>query len=383
MKTPCIAVSGLHRGENPQPGAGIIRSLRRVYPEAEFVGLVYDIQESGIYAAGGPDHVQLMPYPNAGQEAFLERIDALLAEAAIDILIPSLDAEIELLVHLADELEERCIRTCLPSREALRRRAKAFLPELAKTCGIAIPETRVAHDMYAVRAMLNSLEFPLMVKGAYYDARRVQNGVQAQYAAAKLFSQWGAPVILQRCVAGPEFNVLGLGDGLGGVSGLCSIRKTAVSEAGKGLGGIVIEDETLTKLVRRLIGELRWNGPFEVELIRDEAAGRYVLIEINPRFPAWIDFPSQIGANFPAALVRRLLGETPGEPLPPCAPGTFFLRHQIEVIGEVSRYGELLDQEGRAGAGQARSLYEIPIHLSHESTILSSAAGPAPRVGTV
>ena len=26
---PRIAVSGLHRGENPQPGAGVIRSIRR------------------------------------------------------------------------------------------------------------------------------------------------------------------------------------------------------------------------------------------------------------------------------------------------------------------------------------------------------------------
>ena len=29
---PAIAVSGLHRGENPQPGAAVIASLRRRFP---------------------------------------------------------------------------------------------------------------------------------------------------------------------------------------------------------------------------------------------------------------------------------------------------------------------------------------------------------------
>lgn len=382
MSTPCIAVSGLHRGENPQPGAGILRSLRLVHPDACFVGLVYDIQESGIYAAGGPDHVHLMPYPSAGREALLERLDAIQDETPIDIYIPSLDAEIELLVHLPEELEARGIRACLPDRAMLRRRAKAFLPELAKTCGIAVPETRIAHDLYSLRAAARDLTYPIMVKGAYYDARRVQNAIQAQYAAAKLFSQWGAPVILQQCVPGSEFNVLGLGDGQGGVLGMCSIRKTALSDTGKGLGGIVVDDEPLARLARRLIHELRWTGPFEIELIRDEQAGRYLLIEINPRFPAWIDFPTQIGTNFPAALVQWLLDGSPETPLPPCAPGTFFLRHQIEVVGDVSRYGELLGAEASVRAATS-PLPENSNGFTHEPVILSSPAGPAPRVGAV
>ena len=36
---PAIAVSGLHRGENPQPGAAVIASLRRRFPGLRLVGL--------------------------------------------------------------------------------------------------------------------------------------------------------------------------------------------------------------------------------------------------------------------------------------------------------------------------------------------------------
>jgi carbamoyl-phosphate synthase large subunit len=344
VKNLCIAVSGLHRGENPQPGYGIIRSLRRAFPQAHLIGLVYDVTESGIYAEDGPDEVQLMSYPMAGAGPFLQRIDSLLRKRPIDLLIPSLDAEIELVVHLQRELAERGIRVCLPDADVLRRRAKQSLPELAARCGVHIPKTRVAHDALAAYVAAMQLGLPLMIKGPFYDAKRVYSLPHAQATAAHLLAEWGAPVILQRHVAGPEFNVLGLGDGQGGILGRCSIRKTALSRQGKGLGGITVRDEKLDRLCDRLIGELRWPGPFEIELIYDEALRDYVLIEINPRFPAWIDFPSMLGANFPAALVAFIL-QQPVPPLAACDAGHFYLRHQVEVVGHVDRYADLLQDD--------------------------------------
>ena len=344
MNPLTIAVSGLHRGDNPQPGYGIIRSIRRAYPQARIIGLVYDVMESGIYAEDGPDDVQLMPYPTAGAAAFFQRIDALLKKQPIDILIPSLDAEIEILVHLKSELARRGIRVCLPDIDSLRRRSKQFLPVLAKACGVAVPKTRVAYDVFSAGEAAVQLGYPLMIKGAYYDAKMVYTTPHAQATAAHLLAEWGAPVILQRVITGPEFNVLGIGDGEGGVIAQCSIRKTLLSDKGKGMGGITVSDERLTALCKKLVRELRWNGPFEIELIYDQHLGEYVLIEINPRFPAWVDFPSMIGANFAAALVELILKGSPGRPLAACAPGSFFLRHQIEVVGDISRYAGLLDE---------------------------------------
>jgi carbamoyl-phosphate synthase large subunit len=342
MNPRCIAVSGLHRGENPQPGSGIIRSLRRAWPEVRIVGLVYDVMESGIYVEDGPDEVQLMPYPAAGAIAFFQRLDSVHRKTPIDILIPSLDAEIELLVHLGKELAARSIRVCLPEVQSLRRRAKQFLPLLAETCGVAVPKTRVAHDAVSAYQGAVELGLPLLIKGPYYDAQTVYSLPHAQATAAHLLAEWGSPVILQRRITGTEFNVLGIGDGRGGIVAQCSIRKTVLSDKGKGLGGIVVRDERLDRLCADLIGELRWNGPFEIELIHETSTDRYVLIEINPRFPAWIDFPAMLGANFAAALVERILGAVPVAPLPACRPGAFFLRHQIEVTGDVSRYAGLL-----------------------------------------
>lgn len=74
-----------------------------------------------------------------------------------------------------------------------------------------------------------------------------------------------------QCSTGQEFNALGIGDGEGGIVGLCCIRKTIVSDKGKGLGGITIADKTLDDLCARLIAGLRWRGPFEIEVMLDES----------------------------------------------------------------------------------------------------------------
>ncbi len=341
MKPLCIAVSGLHCGENPQPGSGIIRSLRRAWPGVHIVGLVHDVMESGIYVEDGPDEIQLMPYPAAGAMAFFQRLDVVHKKTPIDVLIPSLDTEIELLVHHQKDFAKRGIRVCLPEAISLRRRAKQFLPQLARNCGVAVPKSRVAHDALAAYDAAVVLGLPLLVKGPYDDARTVYSLPHAQAVAAHLLAEWGTPVILQRRVTGTEFNVLGIGDGQGGIVAQCSIRKTATADKRRGLGGVVVRDSKLDALCEALIRELRWNGPFEIELIQDAIDHRYVLIEINPRFPSWIDFPAMLGANFAAALVERLLESAPAHPLPACQPGAFFLRHQIEVVDDVSRYSGL------------------------------------------
>jgi carbamoyl-phosphate synthase large subunit len=345
MKSSCIAITGLHRGDNPQPGAGIIRSLRRRFPDAHIIGLSYDVMESGIYVEHGPDEAHLMPFPTAGGAALLDRIDTIRKRTPFDLFIPTLDSEIEVYAGLTDKLAQRGIRTCLPSPDVLKRRAKQYLPALADTCGIRVPKTYLASDLNAALQGADEMGFPLVVKGPFYEAKIVQNLPQLSSAVSHLLAEWGHPVILQSLISGSEFNVLGVGDGKGGWFGHCSLRKTQLSDKGKGLSGITVTDPQLSDLCANLIRELKWPGPFEIELIREESTGDYVLIEINPRFPAWVDFPSMLGVNFAALLVDLLQHDCAPEPLPACKAGSFYIRHQIEVVGDINRYAELLKVE--------------------------------------
>ncbi len=163
--------------------------------------------------------------------------------------------------------------------------------------------------------------------------------------AAAILADWGGPLILQEVLDGVEFDVLGLGDGEGGIVGSCAIRKTVVSEKGKALGGVVVRNPDLDLATRVLVRALRWRGPFEMEFIREPNGGEFCLIEINPRFPAWVGFPTMLGANFPAALIDMLLAGTTKRPLDSPEPGQFYLRHQSEVIGDLKRPADGLSEE--------------------------------------
>jgi carbamoyl-phosphate synthase large subunit len=336
-----VAVTGLSRGENPQPGAGIIAGIRAAFPGAFVVGLAYDAMESGIYAAGGPDAVFTMPYPTVGADAYLKRLDEARAAAPFDVFIPTLDSELDLIVNLEEELRARGLKTCLPNKAAFKRRMKDQLTALAAAADVPTPETRTVSNPIQAFGEAVDMGFPLIVKGAYYDAQKVSTPAGLTKAVTSLLAQWGAPVLLQKTITGPEFNALGIGDGTGRIVGLCCIRKTIISSHGKGLGGVTVSDPALRDLCEKLIRELNWRGPFEIEVMKDEAEGHHCLIEINPRFPAWVDFPNRFGINFAAALAQFAATGEPPPPLSEPEPGLFYLRHQVEVLGRMDQLAAL------------------------------------------
>jgi len=65
--------------------------------------------------------------------------------------------------------------------------------------------------------------------------------------------------------------------------------------------------------------------------------------EMNPRFPAWVDFPSSFGVNFPAQIVS-LIAKGTFEPMPDVPHGRFFLRHQTELFGSMDDIAQLMTE---------------------------------------
>ena len=357
MKPIRIAVSGLHRGDNPQPGASIAAAIRQAWPDAFIVGLVYNAFESGVYAADGPDACHAMPYPTAGLAAYLTRLAEVRAATPFDWFIPTLDAEIVMLADAAAELAALGIGVRLPDPAMLASCGKAKLPDLAARCGVASPGTAVARDVGEALEHAETAGYPVFLKGPLYDATLVHHPAALAAAGAAILADWGPPLLVQEPLSGTEFNVMGLGDGAGGLLGSCAVRKLIVSDKGKGNGSVVVRDQRLDELTRRLMAETRWTGPFELEFIRDQRDDEYRLIEINPRFPAWVGFPAQLGTNFPAAWVEWMLTGS-SRPLPVPPPGRFFLRHQIEVIGDMGQVSALLEA--------------MPSSTNHELTTLSN-----------
>lgn len=342
-----VAVTGLHRGDSPQPGASVVSSLRRLYPNLRMVGLSYDPMESAIYSRGSDclDAVYLIPYPGAGIEALRDRLDAILCLERIDCVIPCLDSEISNFTDIRPWLAERGVRSILPSKRAFGRRSKANLYTFCNHLGIPTPATRSAQDVLTLQRFAEKIGYPVYVKGRFYDAHLVNTNAELRAAFDEIAEVWGLPVLVQESVLGEEYDVVGLGDGKGAVTGFCSIRKMLRTSAGKGFAGVVVVDPRIDDLVRRIIRSLRWSGPFEVEFIK--APGKpHALFEMNPRFPAWVDFPSQLSCNLPACLLERLL-DLPETPLSICPPGKMFIRHSLDFLGDISDLAKMASAGAR------------------------------------
>jgi carbamoyl-phosphate synthase large subunit len=237
------------------------------------------------------------------------------------------------------------IKVFLPSAEQLRLRNKDRLTELAELAGIQCPDIKsVTQAGFFYKCQDEGWSYPLVVKGLFYDARIVHNADEAADAFRHIAAEWGYPVLVQKLVKGEEYNLTAVGDGEGNMLGEVMMKKMAVTDKGKAWSGVSIFDKALYDASASLIKAIQWRGPLEVEVIRDKH-GQYQLIEINPRFPAWIYLSVGVERNLPMTLLKLALGEDI-DPFPEPKTGVLFIRHAIENIVTMADFESVVMKGG-------------------------------------
>ncbi len=335
-----IAVTGLNATDSPGPGIAVIRALREgLHRELRIIGLSYDALEPGIYLHQLVDKTYQIPYPTAGSEALNERIHYIHGIEHIDVLIPNFDAELYNFIRISAGLRIMGIHTFLPTLSQLETRDKLHLAAFGKQHGFDVPESRTLFRADDLRKAGDELLYPMVVKGKFYEAEVVHTLEQAQKAFYHLSAKWGTPVIAQQYVKGSELNIAVLGDGEGGVLSAVPMRKLYITDKGKAWAGITIEDEALPELARKFAAATQWRGGCELELMKD-AGGKLFIMEINPRFPAWIYLAAAVGNNQPAALVQLALGEEVAAS-EPCPAGKLFIRYSWDEVIDVKEFQQL------------------------------------------
>lgn len=333
--TGTVAVTGLNATDNPGPGVPVIRALRRSPDFAgRIIGLAYDAMDPGLFLPGLLDGAMLIPYPSAGRDALFARLAHARRRFGVDVLIPTLDSELPALCDHEDVLATLGIGVFLPTRDQYDLRSKARLFELARDHGVPVPRSEVLTDPSRMYSIHDTFTFPIAVKGVFYGARICYSADEAVAAFHEQAAEWGLPIIVQEFVAGEELNVAAIGDGEGGLIGAVPMKKLMLTKQGKGWAGVTIADAPLMDLARQVVGAMKWRGPLELEVIRD-GAGDYHLLEINPRFPAWVDLSAGAGQNLPLACARLAAGETVA-PLPAYRVGAAFVRASVNQLVDIS-----------------------------------------------
>ena len=359
-----VAVTGLNATDNPGPGITVIRSLR-LHPEfnGRVVGLAYDTLDPGIFADDLVDDVFIIPYPSQGPGALEARLRYIHERVGgLDVLFPTLDAELASFIALEPTFRELGIGTFLPTDEQLDMRSKMKLAAFGEKAGITVPKTKVINSVSDLFSIHEQIPYPLLVKGVFYGATLCHSVDEAVHAFHKVVASWGYPVLVQQFVDGDEVNVVALGDGAGGLVGAVAMKKTTITDKGKGWAGIAIKDPKLIEMTKKFTEASSWRGGCEVEVIKDRAGG-YHLVEVNPRFPAWSFLSAGAGMNLPYASMMLAAGREV-EPMTDYKVGTMFVRISIDQIATlddfqaITQNGEIVRGPRSADATEGASDHE-------------------------
>ncbi len=335
-----VAVTGLNNIDNPGPGIPVIRGIleSKVF-DARIIGLAYENLEPGIYMHDLVSKSYHIPYPTAGSDILLKRIEYINDIEKIDVLIPNFDAELYTFMKASKELKEMGIKTFLPTLTQFEERQKPFLPAFGKKYKVKVPNGKTIFSEKDIYELSRDFTYPLVVKGKFYDAEIVYTPEQAKMFYHKTSGKWGLPIVIQEFIEGTEVNVVALGDGKGTTIGAVPMRKQYITDKGKAWSGITLDDSNLLKITRSIIKKTKWRGGMELEMIKTKN-NEYYLIEINPRLPAWVYLAVGAGQNLPEALVKLALGMEVDK-FKKYKIGKLFIRYSYELLCDISEFEKL------------------------------------------
>ncbi len=330
-----VGVSGISAFELTQPGLGVARCLRAAPEVGRVIGLAYTANDTGLFRSELFDACCRIPIDQtpeneaAADENMFDHLQRIRRRHGLDVVIPNLDMEIDRFHRIAPELERAGIRTLLPALASQRKLSKLGLSKLSGSHSLGaleFPETMSVRSRRDLAAAWKRFGTPMILKGVTARAARVYTSEQAEVVWSRFKEEGETTVLAQPLVFGEEFGVGLVCDRSARLIESLPLKKLVMCERGKTWSAISTPLPKVVEQLAELMAKVGWHGPADVELIRDSTTERMSLIEINPRFPAWIGYAEMIDVNLPRQLVLAALDR------PPAAAAAPDGRHQDLVF---------------------------------------------------
>lgn len=284
--------------------------------------------DSSPFAAGFAYCDRCVQITKVRNSEYADSLMRVCTENRIDLIVPLIDPELEVLCKYRDRFTEKGITVLVSPPETVELSYDKYLTvQFARRHGLACPVTVLSVEEALANLDEGTLQWPLAVKprkgSASADIFCCSNEAQLRSAFA-----FCTDPIIQQWIKGDEFGYdLFGGPDFAPVSVYC--KKKLSMRAGETDKAVSTDNPVLIDFGARLLKSLPLFGPADVDVIVDKDGPK--LLEINPRFGGGYPCSHLAGADF----CRKVIALHKGGKLTPdigaCKSGITMLK-QDEII---------------------------------------------------
>jgi predicted ATP-grasp superfamily ATP-dependent carboligase len=251
------------------------------------------------------------PDPARHPAAFADAVLDELAREPYDVVLPVIDHALFALARRRTEVERHSRFPFMGHEALLRAHDKALSVELARRCGLRVPETFAVENADDVETALSRLTLPVVVRPrnthGSLGLRTAARAEEVWPVCRRLAHDFG-PVIIQEYIPWGGFtydvDVLMNGDSTPAAAVVCRRIRTYPPLAGPTSCGQAVHWPGLVDVALSVLREIHWYGPAEVEFRIDPRDGSPVFMEVNPRLWGSLFTSIVAGVDFPYLLYR-------------------------------------------------------------------------------
>tara|TARA_R110002110_G_scaffold146175_5_gene335967 strand:+ start:6781 stop:9000 length:2220 start_codon:yes stop_codon:yes gene_type:complete len=314
-------ISGLAQGNDPAGGCAVARCLRHAYPDIRLIGVDYSARAAGLHDPVFDDVIIHRPWGEFDTDSLRAFAEEVWAEGAC--YLPTIDLEG---YWIAEQFPDHPMLLAPPANTyAQIAKPISMRPELEY---LNLPAYRRLSDgPGACHAFLRKHGFRAWLKAPFHDSIFIRSWESFGPLVDRFTQDWPfGGLHLQQHVDGTH-EAIAFSALKGRLLDSIWIVKNDMTPDGKTIGGSRIEiSRQNQKALESFVSDLNWTGGGEIELIRS-SNGQLWLVEINPRFPAWIAGPLSMGSNLPGSLLEATTGQVAHRE----GNAGGFVRLQIEV----------------------------------------------------
>jgi carbamoyl-phosphate synthase large subunit len=337
----------LMTGAGAPGAAGILHCLQQ-HPSFHIIAADANPNAVGRYLA--KDFVTI---PKAGDPAFIDAVLALCREKDIHIVLPLVTKELILLSQHSKAFELAGAKLIISSTASLEiANDKGKLYQFLQWRGMALPDFRIVETIEQFTTAAKELGYPgkiICFKPSVSNGSRgfriISNKMDEHHLlfnekpnaayisydnAIRILSSKPFPeLLISEYLPGEEYSVDCLAKNGEAVLVVSRLRKKMIN--GISVEGEFIKEDDIIKYCTQIIHELQLHGNIGIQVKRS-VAGKFLLLEINPRVQGTISAALGTGVNLPVLAIKQELGLPISKEELEVKWGTKFSRYWSEVF---------------------------------------------------